>query len=63
MKRPLDPHKTILILKHDGKEVGRVAATAPNANEYMEELGRHYKEITVDEIEDADAAMISRMFR
>jgi hypothetical protein len=45
MKRPLDPHKTILILKHDGKEVGRVAATAPNANEYMEELGRHYKEI------------------
>ena len=47
--------------KHEGREVGRVAATASNAEAYMTELARHYGHLDVEYIEDADAATISRM--
>ena len=50
-----NPHTTILVVKHNGKEVGRMPATAPNANEHLADLARHYLaesehpgEITVD---------------
>ena len=58
---PLNPHSTICVVKHKGREVGRIAATAPNASAYISELARSYKGCTVDYVEDEDAAMISRM--
>lgn len=45
---PLDPHKTILVLRHKGREVGRIPATADNANDYLAEMAVTYKELTVD---------------
>lgn len=58
----LNPQNTMCICKHNGKEVGRIAATAPNAAIYMEELARQYKDLDVTYVEDKDAAMINRMF-
>lgn len=40
--QPLDPHKTILVLKCQGKEVGRIPATAPNASAYLQEMASVY---------------------
>ncbi len=57
MPEMLDPHKTILVCKHDGKEVGRVRATAPNAEAYQVELVRHYGHIEVDYEEDPTAGL------
>lgn len=55
-------HKTVLVAKTaDGKEVGRIAATAPNASDYLHELARHYGGLKVDYEEDEDYAMVSRM--
>lgn len=57
----MNPHSVICVCKHNGKEVGRIAATAPNAEAYMTELLRCYGGLQVEYIEDPDAAMISRM--
>lgn len=62
-QQPLNPNNTVLVVKNkDGKEIGRIAATAPNATDYLNELARHYKEMSVDYEEDADYAMVSRLF-
>ena len=62
-QKELDPHSTVLVVKNtDGREVGRIAATAPNANTYLQELARTYKKISVDYVQDEDYAMVSRMF-
>lgn len=61
MNEPLDPSNTIIIAKHKGREVGRIAATARNASQYLQELASHYGELTCDYEENKDAAMISRM--
>lgn len=45
---PLDPYKTILVLKHNGKEVGRIPAKAPNAEAYVNELTGFYKSLQID---------------
>lgn len=60
-KPPLNPHSVICVCKHDGKEVGRIAATAPNAEAYMTELTRCYGSLEVEYVEDPDGAIISRM--
>jgi hypothetical protein len=58
----LNPANTICVVRTpDGKEVGRIAATAKNASEYLQTLATTYKECQVTYEEDADAAMISRM--
>lgn len=58
----MDPSSIICVIKNsDGKEVGRIAATAANATLYINELGRHYGSLTIDYEQDSDAAMISRM--
>ncbi len=44
----LDPHKTICVCKVDGREVGRIPATAPNAATYMTRLARLYGSLQVD---------------
>ena len=46
--KPLDPYKTICVVKHKGKEVGRIPAAAKNAAAYMTELAIHYGGVTVD---------------
>lgn len=58
---PLDPSRVICVIKHNGREVGRVAATAPNASAYIQEMATAYGGCQVEYVEDADAAMISRM--
>ncbi len=62
MSTPMNPNNVILVAKHNGKEVGRKAATDPNANEWMSELARHYNGLQIEYVEDKDAAMISRLF-
>ena len=62
-KKQLDPHKTICVCKSKGREVGRVAATAPNASAYMTELAQHYGELEVEYVEDEVAAMVSNLLR
>lgn len=60
-QKPLDPHKVICVCKHNGKEVGRIAATAKNAEEYISTLASHYGSLQVEYVEDATAAMVSQM--
>lgn len=40
--KPLNPRKTICVVTHDGKEVERIPASAPNAEAYITELIHHY---------------------
>lgn len=47
-ERVLDPHKTILVVKHHGREVGRIPATVPNAEQYLTEMARMYGDCAVD---------------
>lgn len=39
---PMDPAKTILVLKCQGREVGRILETAPNASAYLEVMNGYY---------------------
>lgn len=57
----LDPYKVMCVCKHNGKEVGRIAAAAHNAEAYMTELVRHYGDLQIEYVEDATAAMVSQM--
>lgn len=61
-EQPLDPSKTILVIKRDSREVGRIAATAPNAEAYIAEIIRSGGNVTVDYIEDELEAQMSRLF-
>lgn len=62
--RPLDPNKTIVVIKNaKGEEVGRIPATAPNVTDYIHGLVHAHGNCTADYVEDADEAMISRMLR
>ena len=61
---PMNPENTICVVKNqEGKEIGRIAATAPNASQYIEELMLHSGGGTVDYIEDADEAAASRLMQ
>lgn len=62
MSEPLNPENTVCVVKNnEGEEIGRIAATAQNANQYIEELMRHSGGGTVDYVEDADYAAASRL--
>ena len=62
-KKPLDPYKTMCVVKNDkGKEVGRVAATATNASDYITELVRHYGHVTVDYVHDENADLLAKLW-
>ncbi len=61
MSTPLNPNNTICVLKHDGREVGRVAATAKHAQEYIKTMTEFYDKIEIEYVEDSMAASISRM--
>lgn len=58
---PINPQNAVCVLRHEGKEVGRIAATAANQTEYINELTRYYKTLDIDIEENADYAMVSRM--
>lgn len=60
----LNPDNVMLVVKHNNVEVGRIAATAPNANEYLTGMAAFYGEVlTVDYVEDATAAMVYRVIQ
>jgi hypothetical protein len=60
-KQPMNPHSTVCVCKHNGKEVGRIAATAPNAAAYIDELARAHGGLQVEYVEDSTYAMVSRL--
>ena len=56
---PMRPDKTILVCKHNGREVGRIPATARTAEIYLEEMALHYKDLVVEYIHDENADLIA----
>lgn len=57
----LDPHKTICVVKHGDKEVGRIPASAPNAEAYIAELIRHYGNCHVDYVPDQTGGLLAML--
>lgn len=57
----MDPHKTMLVIKHEGREVGRISATAKNVQAYLEELARFYNGIEIDCIPDENAEFLAML--
>lgn len=55
----MDPYKTVLVCKHQGCEVGRIPATAPNAQAYMQELASHYGGLEVEYVHDENAGLLA----
>lgn len=58
-----DPYKTMCVVKHDGKEVGRIPATAPNAEAYISELASFYHGVDVDYVHDENAVFLAELHR
>lgn len=62
MDEQMNPENVICVVKSaEGKEIGRIAATAPNAPQYIEELMRYSGGGTVEYVENADEAAASRL--
>ncbi len=59
----LDPNKTICVCKHNGKEVGRIPATAPNTLVYIQELASHYGDLQVDYEEDPTGGLLAALYQ
>lgn len=57
----LDPYKTMCVITHEGKEVGRIPATATNAEAYINELVRFYKNVSVNYVYDANASLLAEL--
>jgi hypothetical protein len=55
------PYKTTLVCKFKEKEVGRIAATAVNAEAYITELANHYGELQIDHEHDENAGMLANL--
>lgn len=56
-----DPYKTMCVVKHNGKEVGRIPATAKNAEAYITGLVEFYKEVSVDYVHDENAGFLASL--
>lgn len=62
-KKPLDPYKTDCVCKHEGREVGRIAATAPNAETYITALASEYGELQIEYVErDTSVGLLGGLF-
>ena len=61
-QKPLDPYKTICVCKHNGKEVGRIPATAKRAPAYLQELASRYGSLEVEYEEDPTAGLPAGLF-
>ena len=44
----MKPGQTTCVIKKDGKEVGRILATDPNAPTYIESLAKQYDGVSID---------------
>lgn len=55
-----NPYAQICVCKHNGKEVGRIAASAKNASQYIDDLVRTHGPITIEYEEDEIAAMVDQ---
>ena len=51
----------MLVIKHEGREVGRIAATAHNASAYVQGLASHYKQVEVDYVYDENAGLLAML--
>lgn len=60
---PLNPYSVMCVITHEGKEVGRIAAAAHNAEAYLTDMTKRYGSISVEYVEDSNAAMIDQMIR
>lgn len=60
---PLDPCKTIRVVTHDGKEVGRIPASAPNAEAYITELIHHYSRCKINYEPDTSGGLWAMMLQ
>ena len=56
---PMRPEQTILVCRHNGREVGRIPATARTAEIYLEEMALHYKHMVVEYEYDENADLIA----
>ena len=63
MNTPLDPYKTTCVVMHDGKEVGRIPATAETAEAYITEIVSHYGDCRVDYVHDKNSGMMAALHR
>jgi hypothetical protein len=61
MNKQLAKENTICVCRVDGKEVGRIPASAPNADAYISELARHHKTMTVDYEQDRNAWLLTAL--
>lgn len=56
------PETTMLVIKtKDGREVGRISATAPNKDAYIHELMQFYKTVHVEPVYEEDAGILGRL--
>lgn len=62
-EKQVNPYDVMCVIKHEGKEVGRIAASAPNASDYIDRLVSRYGHLTVDYEQNPTEAMVSRLFR
>ena len=49
------------VIKHNGKEVGKVPACAVNAEAYINELASHYGSLNIEYVYDRNAAFLAAM--
>lgn len=58
----MNPQNVICVCyDHKGKEVGRVAAAAPNAADYINTLAKFHDGLRVEHVEDPEAAKTARL--
>lgn len=58
-EKQTDPYKTMYVCKHNGKEVGRIPATAVRAPDYINELASHYGDLDVEYVYDEHASLFA----
>lgn len=65
MSNELDPYKTMIVVKHKGREVGRIPMCAPKERitAYIDELTWFYKKCTVDYERDETAGLMAVLFQ
>lgn len=61
MGEEMNPYKTMCICKHNGKEVGRIPATAVTAPDYISELASHYGSLEVEYVYDKNAGLLAEL--
>lgn len=60
--RTRDPYKTTLVVKHNGKEIGRIPAAAANREQQLVSLKKLYGSLEIEEIDDPDAGMLAALW-